>query len=78
MDRLVVMSRVGKDGTLWLFVPPSIAPADREVRVTIEPVASAMTQEEWRDFVMSTAGSIDDETFIRHEQGHYEHRGELA
>jgi hypothetical protein len=28
-----------------------------------------MTQEEWRDFILATAGSITDPSFVRHEQG---------
>ena len=43
------------------------------------PRASAerMTPEQWRHFVLSTAGSITDPTFVRHEQGEYERREEL-
>ncbi len=33
-----------------------------------------MTQEEWRQFVMETAGSITDPTFVRHEQGTFKQR----
>jgi hypothetical protein len=49
------------------------------VQVTIEPAAARrpMTQEEWRKFIESTAGSITDPTFTRHEQGEYERREEL-
>jgi hypothetical protein len=36
-----------------------------------------MTQEEWRLFVLSTAGSISDPSFVRHDQGEYERREEL-
>jgi hypothetical protein len=36
-----------------------------------------MTQEEWRDFVLTTAGSITDPSFARHEQGEYERREEM-
>jgi hypothetical protein len=37
----------------------------------------AMTQEEWRQFIVSTAGSIADPTFVRHPQGEYERRESL-
>ena len=78
MDRVVVHSRVGTDGVLHLTVPIGKADADKEVQVTIDPVpASTMSQEEWRQFVLSTAGSITDPTFMRHEQGDYERREEL-
>ncbi len=36
-----------------------------------------MRQEEWRDFVLSTAGSITEPSFVRHEQGENEQREEL-
>jgi hypothetical protein len=78
MNRMVVNSRIGADGILHITVPIGKADADREVQVTIDPVhPSRMTQEEWRCFVLSTAGSINDPTFVRHEQGEYEHREEL-
>ena len=78
MNRLVLHSRVGTDGVLQLDVPIGVADADREVEVTIEPVGpSPMTPEEWREFVLSTAGSITDPSFVRPEQGDYERREEL-
>ena len=72
MHRLVVQSRVGADGVLHIDIPMGLEVADREVQVTIDPVrrvSSSMTQEEWRQFVMETAGSITDPSFVRHEQG---------
>jgi hypothetical protein len=78
MNRMVVHSRVGADGILHITVPIGKADADREVQVTIDPVRpSPMTQEEWRNFVLTTAGSITDPSFVRHEQGQYERREEL-
>lgn len=78
MNRMVVRSRVGADGMLHLSVPIGKADADKEVTVTIDPVAPPeMTQEEWRNFVISTAGSVTDPTFQRHPQGEYERREEL-
>ncbi len=78
MNRMIIKSRIGTDGVLHMTVPMSAADANREVQVTIEPVGSAaMTLGEWRNFVHATAGSITDPTFVRHEQGAYEHREEL-
>jgi hypothetical protein len=78
MNRMVVHSRVGADGILNIVLPIGKADADREVQVTVDPVGpSPMTQEEWRSFVLSTAGSISDPSFVRHEQGEYEAREEL-
>lgn len=80
MNRMVLHSRIGSDGVLRLTVPIGKEDADREVQVTIDAVwvgPPPMTQEEWRDFVLATAGSITDPSFIRHEQGGYERREEL-
>src|SRR5439155_11358675 len=61
MTRMTVRSRVGADGVLHVTVPVSPADANQEVQVTIEPVGPPpMTQEEWRAFVLSMAGSITD------------------
>ena len=49
MNRMVVNSKVGSDGVLHLALPVGVGDADKEVRVTVEPIAptAAMTQEEW-------------------------------
>jgi hypothetical protein len=79
MNRMVVRSRIGPDGVLHVSVPVSPAEANREVQVTIEPVTSRpATQEEWRQFVLTTAGSVTDPSFVRHDQGVYEDRQELS
>ena len=60
MNRLVVQSRVGSDGGLHIDIPLGKDVADREVQVTIDPVRTvppSMTQEEWRQFVLETAGA---------------------
>ncbi len=79
MNTTVVTSRVGADGVLSVVLPLGPAGANQEVRVTVEPIASkpAMTQEEWTAWVKSMAGSIDDPTFRRHEQGDFEQRDPL-
>ena len=75
MNRIIVKSRIGADGTLHVTVPVSAADANREVQVTIDPVGPPlMTQEEWRSFILATAGSVTDPSFVRHEQGEFEHR----
>jgi len=52
---------------------PVQLPERQHVIVTIEPATATtprpMTQEEWRNFILSTAGSITDPTFLRHDQG---------
>lgn len=76
MTRMTIQSKIGPDGVLHLDVPVSVAAANQEVQVTIEPVP-AMTQEEWRRRVLASAGSIPDPTFMRHEQGQLEQRDPL-
>jgi hypothetical protein len=80
MNRMVLHSRVGSDGVLHISVPIGREEANRDVQVTIDPVQvgpPVMTQEEWRDIVLRTAGSIADPSFVRREQGEYERREEL-
>lgn len=77
MNRIVLREKVGSDGVLHLALPPGTAEVGQEVQVTIEPVKPTLTQEEWRAWVLATAGSIPDPTFLRHEQGEYEQREEL-
>jgi hypothetical protein len=78
MNRVIVRGKVDSDGVLRVAVPVGADEADREVQVTIEPVAtSSMSQDEWRQFVEATAGSITDPTFVRQPQGEYERREAL-
>ena len=78
MNQMVFHSRIGADGILHLAVPIGKEEADQEVEVIIGPVhTTSMTQEEWRTFVLATAGSIADPSFVRHDQGEYERREEL-
>ena len=78
MNRMVLHSRIGDDGVLQLTVPIGKEQANRDVEVTIAPVGKpAMTQEEWRQFVLSTAGAWQGD-LERPEQGEYEQRDELA
>jgi hypothetical protein len=78
MTRLTMRSRIGSDGVLHVTVPVGAEDANREVQITVEPVPSlTMTTEEWRQFVLATAGSVADPTFVRHDQGEYERREEL-
>ncbi len=77
MTRIAVKSRVGPDGTLSVTVPLSPDDGNREVIVSVEPAETtptAITPEAWRKLIEQTAGSIEDPTFIRHNQGKYEER----
>jgi len=42
-----------------------------------QPTPTPKTQEEWRQFILATAGSIADPTFVRHPEGGYEKRESL-
>ena len=77
MDRMVVKSTVSSDGILHLALPVGIEEANREVQVTVEGVPLApMSQEEWRELVLSTGGKWQGE-FKRPEQGDFERREPL-
>ena len=76
MKRMVLHSRVGSDGVLHVTVPIGKEDADREVRVTIDPVPPPMTPEEWQQFILSTAGAWQGD-LERPEQGEYDVRDEL-
>jgi hypothetical protein len=78
MNRIVVRSRVGSDGSLRLTLPVGPAAADQEVQITVEPVGpSALSPAEWRRRVLEAAGKWQGE-FERPEQGEYEQREPLA
>jgi hypothetical protein len=79
MNRIVVKSKVNSDGILHLSVPVGLEEADKEVQVTVEPCAAkaAMTQEEWRTWVDSMAGTWQGD-FERRSQGEYEEREPLS
>jgi hypothetical protein len=78
MTRLVVKSKVGSDGMLHLTLPVGMAAADQDVTVTVASVQpEPMSQEEWRQFILSTAGKWQGE-FERPAQGEYEEREPLS
>ncbi|HZY88012.1 MAG TPA: hypothetical protein VFE78_24465 [Gemmataceae bacterium] len=78
MNRIVVTSRVGSDGTLHLALPVGTADAGREVQITVEPVGPpALSPDEWRQRILETAGKWQGE-LERPEQGEYERREPLS
>jgi hypothetical protein len=77
MQTIQTMSHVGPDGVLNLSVPVQVANADVQITMVVETVVASpddKDREEWQRFVAETAGSIQDPTFFRHEQGEYEIR----
>ena len=80
MTSIQLRSKVDANGVLHLSVPFGKRDADREVRVTVEPLDEAsvpISADQWRRFVHEMAGCIDDPTFERHSQGNFEKREEL-
>ncbi len=78
MNRLVVKSRVGSDGILYVSLPVGLADADREVQISVEPVSRLVpTAEQWRQAILETAGKWRGE-LERPDQGEYEKREPLS
>lgn len=78
MKRTTIRSRVGANGILQVTVPLELTDANVDVDVTIEPAPLApISEDEWRRWVKSFAGSIDDPHFDRQAQGEWEQRDPL-
>lgn len=78
MQRVVVDTKVGFDGIVHLAVSVGADAANRDVRVTVEPIAAGLlSSKDWQDFVWATAGSVTDESFERPPQGMFEERNPL-
>ena len=79
MNRIVVKSKVSGDGILHLSLPVGLEQAEREVQVTVEPVAALdrSTREEWHRWVDSMAGTWQGD-FERPPQGDYKARESLS
>jgi hypothetical protein len=81
MTRIELTSRVGPDGVLTLNLPLGPEEANAEVVITVQTANgkahSDRNQQAWEAFVRTTAGSIADPTFRRHDQGEYEQREPL-
>ena len=78
MNRMVVKSTVSSDGVLHLALPIGIEEANKEVQVTVESALPVpVSQEEWQDLILSTAGKWQGE-FERPDQGEYEEREPLS
>jgi hypothetical protein len=76
MTPLKTIAKVGADGVLTLRYPLPQTEANAEVLVTIEP-APIPRNPDWAAFINTTAGSIEDESFERQDQGAAEVRGAL-
>lgn len=85
MDSFSITTQSHVDGNgmlnLKLNVPTNLPESDVEVVLTVRPVKDRgradASEESWRRFVEETAGSIDDPSFFRHDQGTFETRDSL-
>ena len=80
MTPIELRTKVDASGVLNVSLTLGESDANREVRVTVEPLddlPAAMSTEQWRKFVHEMAGSITDPSFKRHPQGDFEQRDEL-
>lgn len=74
MQTIRVLEKTDKEGALLLRIPLGKPEAEYDVLVVVQPKetpAGTMTPEDrgWPPGYFDLAGSIDDETFIRHPQG---------
>jgi hypothetical protein len=77
MNRLIIRSRVDADGMLRLNVPVGAADADREMQVTVEPIASTVEERaKYAAWLESIAGKWQGD-FERMPQGDFEERDPL-
>ena len=71
------------DGVVSLRFPSGISDADLEVTVIVAPAAeegppSKTDTTGWQQFIAETGGSIEDPSFMRHDQGQFEERDRLT
>lgn len=77
MKRVTLQSRISADGVLRLDVPLGAADAERDVQITIEPLADDQAaRDDWAAFIRSTAGAWQGE-FERSPAGELETRDAL-
>jgi hypothetical protein len=83
MSTFQVLSKADGDGVLHFDIPVGTAGAEFEVVVVLSPKNANRHVKLGQDsslphgFIEATAGSIDDDTFVRHPPGGYEKRVEL-
>jgi hypothetical protein len=78
VNRIVIQSRVDRNGLLQVTLPIGRDGADQEVTITIEPlVIASRSQDEWQRGIRETAGQWQGD-FERPDQGDYEPRDSLS
>ncbi len=80
MQRIVIEHRLSRGGVLELHLPLGEDQADRDVRVTIDPLGSKreLTPEQWRAGVLATAGTWQGEWESFPPPGELEEREPLS
>ena len=79
MKSIHTQSRTGADGTLSLSLPCGMPDTEVDVLVVVQPSGRNGLQpigdpDEWKRRLRETAGSIQDPSFVRHDQGVFERR----
>jgi hypothetical protein len=80
MKTIETTQTAGPDKLLHVTIPVDEANRPYRMVILLEPADGSAPKEKkgWPPgFIESTYGSIQDETFIRHPQGEYEHRLEF-
>ena len=67
MNRIILQSKTGPDGTLHLDVPLNQPDTEFEVEVVVRP--KSPPGRGWPPGYFDLFGAIDDETFVRPPQG---------
>ncbi len=67
MQTISILEKTGKDGALNLRIPLGKPEAEFEVLIVVQPAAA--DERGWPPGYFDLAGSITDETFMRHPQG---------
>lgn len=78
MQKVEIIDRAGDDGMLHVAIPVDEPSRRYQVTVYVRPMptsAETAIGPGWPPgFFEQTAGSIQDESFVRHDQGQYEKR----
>ncbi len=70
---------VAGQGVARVDQPLALTPGRHRAVVTInEDESEPLSTEPWSDFIGRTYGSLTDRDFVRHPQGTYEQRDEIA
>lgn len=75
MAHMEIRSKVGADGVLALSIPLGVEQANRQVKVTVEPIEEKAEEDRrrrWLEFIDEIAGAWQGEPLTRPPQGDFE------